>query len=96
MGKMINSSQESQRQPSPYPDFECEDPYARHYHNKGGVIVAYDNQGRIREMKNAYGDFVYFTQFEQNENDICDTKKGCEMNCLTEQIVVNTSNNSPY
>lgn len=74
MGKMICTSQESQRTHSPYPDFECEDPYARHYHNKGGVIVAYDNQGRIREMKSAYGDFVYSSQFEQKENDIRDTK----------------------
>lgn len=81
---MIVSSQKSQRRNPLYPDFKCEDPCARHYHNKDGIIVAYVNQGRIRETKNVYGDFVYSTQFEKNENDTCDAKKGYEYELFAE------------
>ena len=53
---------------SPYPDYECRDSYFKHYHDKGGVVLTYDDQGRIREMRNRYGDQQYFNQFEENDN----------------------------
>lgn len=73
MNKKNDSLQKTQRINSPYPDLECEDPYERHYHNKGGVIIAYDSQGRIKEVKNAYdfkayGDLKYAAVFEENSD----------------------------
>ncbi len=42
--------------------------YEKHTHDKGGVIVVYDSQGRMLEVKSVYGAFASSHESEVNKN----------------------------